>query len=227
MAKVSKRVKANASKVDATKLYDLDEALNLVGQTANTKFVGSVEIHARTNIEAKKTEQAIRGSVSLPHGTGKKRVIAAFVTPAKTEEAKSAGAEVVGGEELIEQIKSSGKTDFDIAVAEPALMPKLAQIAKLLGTRGLMPNPKTGTVSENISSAIKEIAGGKISFKNDDSGVVHGILGKTNFEPTKLRENFEAFMKALRDSKPQAVKGQFLLGVYLNATMGPGIKIKL
>ncbi len=227
MSKNSKRVSANNKLVDATKTYDIDEALALVKQTANTKFVGSVEIHARTNIEAKKTEQAVRGSVSLPHGTGKKLTIVAFVTNAKSEEAKQAGAAMVGGEELIDQIKTSGKTDFDIAVAEPALMPKLAQIAKLLGTRGLMPNPKTGTVSENISAAIKDIAGGKISFKNDDSGVVHSIIGKTDFEVSHLKENLEVYLKALRDSKPQALKGQFIQSVYLNATMGPGIKIKI
>jgi large subunit ribosomal protein L1 len=175
----------------------------------------------------KKTEQAIRGSVSLPHGTGKKKRIAAFVTDNKSKDAKEAGADLVGGEELIEQIKQSGKTDFDIAVAEPAMMPKLAQIAKILGTRGLMPNPKTGTVSENISAAIKEITGGKISFKNDDSGVVHSILGKTDFELAQLQENLQVLLKALKESKPVAVKNQLIHSVSINASMGPGIKVKV
>lgn len=227
MGKVSKRVSANSQLVDSNKTYELEEALGLVEKTATTKFVGTVEVHIRTNIEAKKTEQAIRGSVTLPHGTGKKKRIAAFVTDAKAQQAKEAGAEIVGGEELIEQIKTSSKTDFDIAVAEPAMMPKLAGIAKVLGTRGLMPNPKTGTVSENIEAAIKEIAGGKVSFKNDDSGVVHGIVGKVDFGSQKLKENFETFVKAVRDSKPQAVKGQFIQSVAINCTMGPGVKVKV
>jgi large subunit ribosomal protein L1 len=225
--KQSKRVSANMSLVDNTKVYSPAEALELAKKTANTKFVGTVEIHVRTNIDPKKTEQAIRGSVSLPHGTGKKKRIAAFVTDNKSKDAKEAGADLVGGEELIEQIKQSGKTDFDIAVAEPAMMPKLAQIAKILGTRGLMPNPKTGTVSENISAAIKEITGGKISFKNDDSGVVHSILGKTDFELAQLQENLQVLLKALKESKPVAVKNQLIHSVSINASMGPGIKVKV
>jgi large subunit ribosomal protein L1 len=225
--KQSKRVSANMSLVDNTKVYSPAEALELAKKTANTKFVGTVEIHVRTNIDPKKTEQAIRGSVSLPHGTGKKKRIAAFVTDNKSKDAKEAGADLVGGEDLIEQIKQTGKTDFDIAVAEPAMMPKLAQIAKILGTRGLMPNPKTGTVSENISAAIKEITGGKISFKNDDSGVVHSILGKTDFELAQLQENLQVLLKALKESKSVAVKNQLIHSVSINASMGPGIKVKV
>ncbi len=189
MSKVSKRVKANNESIDKDKIYTFDEALELIQKSTNTKFVGSVEVHIKTNIDPKKTDQAIRGSVSLPHGTGKTKKIAAFVTDAKIAEAKEAGAEIIGGEELIKQIKETGKTDFDVAVAEPMIMAKLAQIAKILGTRGLMPNPKTGTVSENISAAIKEISGGRVNFKNDDSGNVHQIIGKTNFDKEKLTEN--------------------------------------
>lgn len=226
MTHVSKRAKSNAELVDKDNVYTIEEALELAKKTATTKFVGSIEVHIKTAIDAKKTDQAIRGSVTLPHGTGKTRKIAAFVTENNVEVAKKAGAAVVGGEELIKEIKESGKTDFDIAVAEPAMMAKLAQIAKILGTRGMMPNPKTGTVSENISAAITEIAGGKINFKNDNTGNVHQIIGKTDFDTVKLTENLKTFLEALHATKPAAVKRAFLVSQSLNSTMGPGIKFK-
>lgn len=224
--KFAKRVKANNEQVDKSKTYTAEEAINLAKQTANTKFVGSIEIHVRTNIDSKKTEQQIRGSASLPNGTGKSKKIAAFVTEAKEKEAKEAGANIVGGEDLIKQIKETGKTDFDVAIAEPAMMPKLAQIAKILGTRGLMPNPKTGTVSDNIPATIKEIAGGRVNFKNDDSGIIHTTIGKTSFETDKLLENFKALYAAITAAKPTALKGTFITSVYINSTMGPGIKVQ-
>lgn len=227
MSKQSKRVRANAESVEKDKVYTPEEAIELAKKTATTKFTGSIEVHVRTNIEPKKTDQAIRGTVTLPHGTGKTKRIAAFVSDAKAAEAKAAGAAIVGGEELIKQIKESEKTDFDVAVAEPAMMAKLAQIAKILGTRGLMPNPKTGTVSENISQAIKEIAGGKVNFKNDDSGNVHLTIGKSDFDSAKLVENLKTFYDALMASKPAAVKKQFIASISLNSTMGPGIKLKM
>lgn len=221
-----KRTRANRELVDRTKIYAPEEAVALIKQTANTKFVGSVEVHVRTAIDAKKTDQAVRGMVQLPHGTGKTKRVAAFVTEAKEQEAKEAGASLVGGEELIKRIKETEKTDFDVAVAEPAMMPKLAQIAKILGTRGLMPNPKTGTVTEKVGQAIREIAGGKLSFKNDDTGNIHQVIGKTDFEDSKLVENLRAFLSAVAQSRPPAVKGQFVTGVTINATMGPGIPVK-
>ena len=226
MAHVSKRAKANLEAIEKDKVYTLEEAIELAKKTATTKFTGSIEIHARTSIEAKKTDQAVRGSVTLPHGTGKTKKIAAFVTEANEAAAKAAGASVVGGEELIKQIKETEKTDFDVAVAEPAMMPKLAQIAKILGTRGMMPNPKTGTVSENITSAINDIAGGKINFKNDNSGNIHQVIGKTDFDSAKLIENAKAFVEALHASKPAAVKKTFITNLSMNSTMGPGIKFK-
>jgi large subunit ribosomal protein L1 len=222
----SKRVKANLTLVDENKVYTPEEAIELAKKTGNTKFAGSVEVHFRTAIDAKKTDQAVRGTVTLPHGTGKTKKIAAFVSEAKEAEAKAAGASIIGGEDLIKQIKETEKTDFDVAVAEPAMMAKLAQIAKILGTRGLMPNPKTGTVSENVGQAIKEITGGKVNFKNDDSGNIHQIIGKTSFETSQLVENFKVLYDAVVHSKPAAVKKQFLASVTLNATMGPGIKVK-
>jgi large subunit ribosomal protein L1 len=227
MAKIAKRVKANNELVDADKIYTPEEAMELAKKTANTKFVGSIEVHIKMLIDAKKTDQAVRGTVSLPHGSGKTKKVAAFVTEAKEKEAKDAGAVVVGGEELIKIIKETEKTDFDVAVAEPAIMPKLAQIAKILGTRGLMPNPKTGTVGANVGALIKEIAGGKVNFKNDDSGNIHQIIGKSNFESKALLENLKALYGAVTQSKPSTIKGQFISGVSINSTMGPGIKIKL
>lgn len=222
----SKRVRANNELVDANKVYSLEEAIELAKKTATTKFVGSIEVHVRTGIDAKKTDQAVRGSVTLPHGTGKTKRIAAFVTDTKEKEAKDGGANLVGGEDLIKQIKETEKTDFDVAIAEPAMMPKLAQIAKILGTRGLMPNPKTGTVSENIGAMIKEIAGGRVSFKNDDSANIHQIIGKADFDTAKLVENAKAFMDAVNSAKTSTVKGQYIASVSLNVTMGPGIRVK-
>jgi large subunit ribosomal protein L1 len=227
MAHVSKRVKANREGVDSNASYSISEALEIAKKTANTKFVGSIEVHIKTGIDPKKTDQQIRGTVTLPNGTGKTKKIAAFVTEAKEAEAKAAGAQIVGGEELIKKIKETEKTDFEIAVAEPAMMPKLAGVAKILGTRGLMPNPKTGTVGENIVQIIKEITGGKVSFKNDDSGNLHQIIGKTDFDSAQLEQNFKAFIDAVNNSKPTTVKKVFVVSVYINATMGPGIQVKI
>lgn len=225
--KISKRVKGNSQEVHKDTVYSAQDALALAKKTANTKFVGSIEVHVRVGVDPKKTDQQVRGTVSLPHGTGKTKRIAAFVSETREQEARDAGAVVVGGEELIKTIKETEKTDFDVAIAEPALMPKLAQVAKVLGTRGLMPNPKTGTVGDNIAQMVKEIAGGKVNFKNDDSGNIHVTIGKSNFDDAKLSENLKAFVDALMASKPTAVKGQFVTGMSMNATMGPGIKFKM
>ncbi len=227
MAHVSKRAKANHELVDESKVYGPEEAIALAVKTATTKFKGSIEVHFRTGIEPKKTDQQVRGTVNLPHGSGKVKRIAAFVTEAREKEAKDAGAFLVGGEELIKQIKDTEQTGFDVAIAEPAMMPKLASVAKILGTRGLMPNPKTGTVGENIVQMIKEISGGKVSFKNDDSGNIHQIIGKADFEPAKLAENLKALYDAVTAAKPAAVKKVFIAGVSINSTMGPGIKLKM
>ncbi len=227
MSKISKRAKANHELVDPAKVYGVEEAIELAKKTATTKFKGSIEVHIRTGIDAKKTDQAVRGMVSLPNGTGKSKKVAAFVTEAKEAEAKAAGATLVGGEDLIKQIKETEKTDFDVAVAEPALMPKLAMIAKILGTRGLMPNPKTGTVSANVGQTIKEISGGKVNFKNDDSGNIHQIIGKSDFDTAKLVENFRALLEAVTQAKPSTLKKAYISGLTVNATMGPGIRVKM
>lgn len=227
MPKLAKRVKANNQLVETDKVYSVEEAIELAKKTANTKFVGSIEVHIRTGIDAKQTDQNIRGTASLPHGTGKVKKVAAFVTESKEKEAKEAGAFAVGGEDLIKKIKETEKVDFDVAVAEPAMMPKLAVIAKILGPKGVMPNPKTGTVGPNIGQMVKEIAGGKVNFKNDDSGNIHQIIGKSNFESKALMENFKIFYDAVVHAKPSTVKGQYVASVSVNATMGPGIRIRV
>ncbi len=224
--KLAKRVKGNNGLVDKKKVYSLEEAIELAKKTANVKFDASIEVHVRTGIDPKKTDQLIRGTVSLPAGTGKTKKVAAFVSEAKEKQAKDAGAYLVGGEELIKQIKETEKTDFEVAVAEPSMMPKLAGIAKILGTRGLMPNPKTGTVGENISQIIAEIAGGKVSFKNDDTANIHQMIGKASFENQKLLENLKAFISAVESVKPSGAKGQYIQSITINSTMGPGIKIR-
>lgn len=224
---MGKRFDAAKKEIDANKIYTAEEAVTLAKKTATTKFVGNVEAHVRLGIDPKKSDQTVRGTVSLPHGTGKTKKIAVFVTPAKEKEAQDAGAYLVGGEELIKKIKETEQLDFDMAISEPAMMPKLAQIAKILGPKGLMPNPKTGTVTPEIGKAIKEYSSGKIEFKNDDSGNIHMLLGKTNFPDDQIIANFKAFLDALKRTKPTALKSEFILTVSLNATMGPGIKVKI
>lgn len=224
---MGKRLEAAKKEVDVNKKYSLQEAVGLAKKTATTKFVGNIEVHVRLGIDAKKTDQAIRSTVTLPHGSGKTKRIAAFVTEAKEKEAKDAGATLVGGEDLIKKIKETEQLNFDIAVAEPAMMAKMAQIAKILGPRGLMPNPKTGTVTPDISKAIKEFSTGKMEFKNDESGNVHMLIGKSNFSEEQIIANFQAFIEALQSAKPASSKAEYIQSVTLNATMGPGIKVKI
>ncbi len=218
----------NAKKdVDATKTYTLEEAVTLAKKTATTKFVGNIEAHFKLGIDPKKTDQNVRGTVKFPHSTGKVKRIAAFVSPAKEKEAEEAGAAIFGGEELIKKLKETEKMEFDIAVAEPSMMVKLASIAKILGPRGLMPNPKSGSVTPDVGKAIKEFAAGKTEFKNDDSGNLHIVLGKSNLPDDQILANFKSFLEAVNSVRPGALKQEFIKTVSINATMGPGIKVKL
>ncbi len=210
---------------EKNKIYPIAEAIELVKKLSKTNFDASVEAHFRLGIDATKGEQQIRLAVALPHGTGKSIKIAAFITPDKEKEVKDAGADYVGSTELIEQIKKTEKTDFDIAIAQPVLMKNLTTIAKILGTRGLMPTPKNETVTNDPVKTVLELKKGKVSLKNDDTGNVHTIIGKVSFHNEQLLENFNALLEAIRKAKPASSKGIYLKNISLNSTMGPGIKV--
>ena len=209
------------------KAYSINEAIDLVKKFSKTKFDGTVEAHFRLGIDPRKGDQQVRSAVSLPHGTGKTVRVAAFVSPEKEKEVKAAGADIVGGEELINEIKTTSKTDFQVAVAEPAMMRQLAVIAKILGTRGLMPSPKNETVTPNPAKAVSELKKGKISFKNDETGNIHVIIGKVSFDKEKLVENFNTIVDTLKKIKPASSKGMYMKNIVICSSMGPGIKISL
>ncbi len=225
MSKKSKRIKELKSKIDKDKVYQLEEAVKLVKETSTVKFDATVEVHMHLGIDPKKGDQIIRSTVTLPNGNGKKKRIAAFTT--KIDEAKKAGADIVGDDDLIAQIKKTGKCDFDVAVATPEMMPKIAQIAKVLGQKGLMPNPKSGTIGPNISKIIEELKKGKETFKNDDSANVHLAVGKVSFADEKLIENINAFVNTVKKVKPSSVKGTYVKSISISSSMGPGLKISM
>lgn len=227
MAKLSKRFKEIITKVDKNKVYSPEEAIKLVKETGKLKFDASVEVHANLGIDPKKGDQIVRNSVALPHGTGKTIKVAAFVADDKAKDAKEAGADLVGADDLIESIKKTNKTDFDIAVTTPDMMPKLAAIAKILGQKGLMPNPKTGTIGPDIKKMIAELKQGKVSYKNDDTANVHLAIGKISFADEALLENFKAFLESLKKSKPQTMKGTFIKSLYMSSSMGPSVKVSI
>lgn len=208
-------------------MYTLDEAVDFIKANSLSKFDETIEAHIQLGIDPQKTEQQVRGSVNLPHGGIKKKRIAAFVTPAKIKEAQEAGADLVGGRDLIEKIKEANKCDFDVAVAEPELMKDLAQIAKILGPRGLMPSPKSETIATDIKKTIAELQKGKVTFKSDAGGNCHQGIGKVSWDKEKIKDNFNAFLAAVKKVKPQKTKGLFIKGVVLTSTMGPGIRISL
>jgi len=212
------------TKVNSTKTYSLNDAIALVKETSNVKFDASVELHVRLGIDTKKSDQQIRATVTLPHGTGKTKRIAAFVGPNDEKAAKDAGADLVLGEEEIKAIKDTGKIDFDIAVATPDMMPKLAIVARVLGPKGIMPNPKTDTVDKNVTKMIEALKKGKAAFKNDDTGNVHQIVGKASFDTEKLADNITTFLDALKKAKPSGTKGTYLKSIYLTSSMGPSVK---
>lgn len=218
-------MQALASQVDKTKVYSLDEAIQLVKATSGVKFDASVEVHANLGIDPKKGEQQIRATVTLPHGTGKTKTVAAFVSPEKETEAKEAGADFVYGEEDIKKIKDTGKIEFEVAVTTPDMMPKLAAAAKVLGPKGLMPNPKTETVGPNITKMIAELKKGKMTFKNDDTSNIHVSVGKVSFAEAQLKENVTAFLDALKKAKPATSKGTYIKTLVLCSSMGPAIRI--
>ncbi|WP_434323839.1 50S ribosomal protein L1 [Mycoplasma capricolum] len=225
MAKISKRFKEALNKVEKNKVYPLNKALDLAKQTATTKFDSTVEVAFNLNIDPRKADQQIRGAVVLPAGTGKtQRVL--VLTNTKTKEAEQAKADIVGGEELINRIKNENWFDFDIIVATPEMMAKLGAIGKILGPKGLMPNPKTGTVTMDVAKAVDDIKKGKVEYRADKEGNIHLIIGKVSFEAEKLEENFKAVIDEIRRVKPQTVKGDYIKNITLSTTMGPGIKVE-
>ncbi len=224
MSKVSKRLKAVRAQV-ADKIYSHEEAIALVKATAALKFDATVELHAHLGIDPTKGDQLIRGSVVLPHGSGKKVRVAAFVPDNLAKIAKEAGADVVGGESLIEQIKKDNKCDFDIAVTVPEMMKNLAAIARILGQKGLMPNPKTGTIDTDVKKMVTELKAGKISFKNDNTANIHVPIGKASYTEEQLLANLKTFVDTLKKAKPQGVKGSYIKSLHLSSTMGPGIRV--
>jgi len=215
------------AKIDKTKFYSLDEAIALIKETANTKFDSTVEIHVRLGIDPKKSDQQIRATVALPHGTGKSKKIAAFVGPNDEKAAKEAGADLIYTEEEIKRLKDTGKVDFEIAVATAEMMPKMAVVAKVLGPKGLMPSPKTETVGTDVKKMISELKKGKAAFKNDDGANLHLGIGKASFSAAQLKENIEAFLDVLRKAKPNSAKGTYLKNVYLTSSMGPSVKVSV
>ncbi|MCU0680568.1 MAG: 50S ribosomal protein L1 [Planctomycetes bacterium] len=212
---------------DKSIAYPIAQAVEIVKKTSKTKFDASIEVHFNLGIDPKKGEQQVRGAVSLPHGTGKTVKIAAFVSPEKEKEVREAGADYVGGAELIEQILKTEKTDFEVAIAEPAIMKDLAKIAKILGTRGLMPSPKNDTVTMNPAKTATELKKGKISFKNDDTSNIHAIIGKVSFDAQKLIENYGALLEALKKMKPSSSKGSFIKNISICSSMGSGVRVQL
>lgn len=224
MAKITKNRKAAEAKIDKNKLYSLTEAAQLVKDINCTKFDSSVDVHVRLGVDPKKADQALRGTVSLPHGTGKTKTVLVLCTPDKEAEAKAAGADYVGLDEFVTKI-DQGWTDIDVIIATPSVMPKIGRLGKVLGPRNLMPNPKTGTVTNDVATAVTDVKGGKIAFKVDKAGIIHASIGRVSFEPTKLVENAQELINTLIRMKPATAKGTYVKGVSLASTMSPGITV--
>ena len=224
MAKLTKNMKNALAKLEKGKVYPVGEAATLVKEVNCTKFDASVNLAVRLGVDPRKANQMVRGVVSLPHGTGKSVRVLALVTPDKVDEAKAAGADYAGLDEFIEKIKG-GWTDIDVIVTMPSVMGKIGPLGRVLGPRGLMPNPKSGTVTMDVAKAVSEVKAGKIDFKVDRYGIVHAAIGKVSFEADKIRENAEELLKTLNKLKPSAAKGTYMKSVYISSTMSPGIAV--
>jgi len=224
MTKLTKNQKLSFSKLDRNRLYTLTEASSLVKEITTTKFDASVDLDVRLGIDPRKSNQMVRGVVSLPHGTGKQTRVLVLCTPDRENEAKEAGADYFGLDDYVEKIKA-GWTDVDVIITMPSVMGKVGQLGRILGPRGLMPNPKSGTVTMEIGKAVKEVKQGKIDFKVDKSGIIHTSVGKVSFEPQKIVENAREFIQVVNKLKPSAAKGTYIRSLFLSSTMSPGIKI--
>src|SRR5215471_1598651 len=224
MAFISKKRKTAESKLDKNKSYSLKEASSLVKQINTTKFDASIDLHIRLGVDPKKADQAVRGTVTLPHGTGKTKRVLVLCTPDKEAEAKAAGADFVGLDEFVQKIEG-GWVDVDVIVATPSVMPKIGRLGKILGPRNLMPNPKTGTVTNDVAAAVKEVKGGKIAFKVDKAGIIHASIGRVSFTPEKIAANSQELINAIIKAKPATAKGTYLKGLSMASSMSPGIAI--
>src|SRR5213075_281504 len=224
MAFISKKRKAAENKIEKSKAYSLKEASSLVKQVNTTKFDASVDLHIRLGVDPKKADQAIRGTVTLPHGTGKTKKVLVLCTPDKEADAKSAGADFIGLDEFITKIEG-GWVDVDVIVATPSVMPKIGKLGKILGPRNLMPNPKTGTVTNDVAAAVNDVKGGKIAFKVDKVGIIHASIGRISFAPDKIAENSQELLNAIMKAKPSSAKGTYVRSVFMASSMSPGIEI--
>ena len=224
MAKLTKRMKAAQSKVEAQKFYAVADALTLVKETASAKFDESVDVAIQLGIDPRKSDQAVRGAAVLPEGTGKTVRVAVFAQGAKAEEAKAAGADIVGFDDLAATVKA-GQLDFDVVIASPDAMRVVGQLGKILGPRGLMPNPKVGTVTPNVAEAVKNAKAGQVQFRADKAGIIHASIGRASFEAARLETNLKALIDALIKAKPAASKGQYLRKVSVSSTMGVGVRV--
>jgi large subunit ribosomal protein L1 len=221
---ITKKRKAAAAKVDKNKYYTLKEASALVKDVNTTKFDASVDLHVRLGVDPKKADQSIRGTVNLPHGTGKTKRVLVLCTPDKEADARAAGADYVGLDEFIQKIEG-GWVDVDVIVATPSVMPKIGKLGKVLGPRNLMPNPKTGTVTNDVAAAVNEVKGGKIAFKVDKAGIIHASIGRVSFAPEKLVENSQELINAIIKAKPATAKGTYVKSVFMASSMSPGIAL--
>jgi large subunit ribosomal protein L1 len=221
---ITKKRKAAEALIDKNKAYSITEAAGVVKKINCTKFDSSVDVHIRLGVDPKKADQAIRGTVSLPHGTGKTKKVLVLCTPDKEADAKAAGADFAGLDEYIQKIEG-GWTDIDVVIATPAVMPKIGKLGKILGPRNLMPNPKTGTVTNDIANTVKEVKGGKIAFKIDKAGIIHASIGRVSFEPNKIAENAIELIQTLVRMKPATAKGVYLKGISMASSMSPGITV--
>ena len=224
MPKLTKRQKAFATKVDTTKLYAFDEALTLIKAAANAKFDESIDVAVQLGVDAKKSDQVVRGAVVMPNGTGKTKRVAVFAQGAKAEEAKAAGADIVGMDDLAAEIKA-GNMNFDIVIASPDTMRIVGTLGQILGPRGLMPNPKVGTVTPDVAQAVRNAKAGQVQFRVDKAGIIHGTIGRRSFEDGKLVDNLRALIDALNKSKPATSKGVYLRKVAVSSTMGVGVRV--
>ena len=220
-----KKYQESAKKIEKNTLYDTNEAMDLVVKTATAKFDETVELHVKLGVDSRHADQQVRGAIVLPHGTGKTQRVLVFAKAAKADEARAAGADYVGEMDLVEKIQKENWFDFDVVVATPDMMGVVGRLGKVLGPKGLMPSPKAGTVTMDVTKAVNEIKAGKVEYRLDKTNIIHGPIGKVSFGPEKLAENFNALMGAIVKAKPSAAKGQYIRSCVCASTMGPGVKI--